>query len=89
MKELEALMNALNERCIPEALRMTAKKVLFPKTANTQEEKQKLLNNAVRLVLIYHFGEDENLRHLFSDFAYEFGMYALIKELNIETPENL
>ena len=43
MKELDALMKALNEKGIPESLRKTTKLVPFPKETDTPEKKQELI----------------------------------------------
>ena len=87
MKELDALMNALNERGIPKSLRMTAKVVPFPKEKDTPEKKQELLNEAVRHCLKHHLKEDSHLMKLFADFSFELAMNKLVEELDIKPPE--
>lgn len=87
MKELDALMNALNEREIPKCLRITAKLAPFPENADTPEKKQALLKEAIEHSLINHFKEDEDLKKLFNAYCFEIGMNTLIKELDIKVPE--
>ena len=87
MKELDALMNALNEKGIVKSMRMTAKVVPFPKDKDTPEQKQAFLDEAIKHSLAHHFADNEDLGELFGAFAYELGMNALIKELDIKAPE--
>lgn len=87
MKELDALMNALNEKGISKSLRLTAKVVPFPKDKDTPEKKQALLNEAIKHSLAHYFADNEDLGEMFGAFAYELGMNALIKELDIKAPE--
>ena len=87
MKELDALMNALNEKGIPESLRMTTKVIPFPKNADTPEKKQELLDEAIEHSILHHIADNEDLGELFGAFAYELGMNALVKELDIKAPE--
>ena len=87
MKELDALMNALNEKGISKSLRLTAKVVPFPEDKDTPEKKQALLDEAIKLSLAHHFADNESLGEMFGAFAYELGMNALVKELDIKAPE--
>lgn len=87
MKELDALMNALNEKGISKRLRLTAKVVPFPADKDTPEKKQALLNEAIKRSLACYFAENEDLGELFGTFAYELGMNAIVKELDIKAPE--
>lgn len=87
MKELDALMKALNEKGISKSLRKTTKLVPFPKETDTPEKKQELLNNAVRGCLAYHIAKNDDLEELFADFSYELAMITLVKELDIKPPE--
>ena len=87
MKELDALMNALNEQHIPEILRLTTKVISMPKDADTPEKRQALLNKAIKSSLLREFGNNDDLRELFSDYACEIAMNALIAKLDIKAPE--
>jgi hypothetical protein len=87
MKELDALMKALDEKGIIKAMRMTAKIVPFPESKDTAEKKQALLDEAIKNSLAHHFADDETLGDMFGMFAYELGMNALVKELGIKAPE--
>lgn len=87
MKELDALMKAIDEKGISKSLRMTAKIVPFPESKDTPEKKQALLDEAIKNSLARHFAEDEKLAELFAEFIYELGMNALVKELDIKAPE--
>ena len=87
MKELDALMKALDEKGISKSLRFTAKLCPFPKHTDTPEKKQELLDKAVKECLLHHIAEDEELRSLYFDFINEVGMKALIEKLDIKAPE--
>lgn len=87
MKELDALMKALDKKGIIKAMRMTAKIIPFPESKDTPEKKQALLDEAIKHSLGHHFADNEDLGEMFGAFAYELGMNALIKELGIKAPE--
>lgn len=87
MKELDALMEALKKRDIPKKLQIAAKFFGYPIHAKDDEHAQKITDEAVKNALGRTFGDDDELCELFADYAWEIGMNALIKELNIKVAD--
>lgn len=87
MKEFKALMDALEERNIPEKLKMTVSVVPLPEEV-PEDKKQELINEAIKGCLMVSFDKDEELQDLYFDYITEIGMNAIIKELDIK-PEKI
>lgn len=87
MKELDNLMEALEKRGCPKALRFAAKMVGYPAHAKDDEDAQKIIDGATRNALNRTFANDEELGELFAEYCMKLGMDGLIKELNIKVVE--
>ena len=87
MKEFKALMDALEERNIPEKLKMTVSVVPLPECV-PEEEKQEVLNEAIKGCLMTSFNSDKELAHLYFDYINELRLNSIVKELDIK-PEKV
>lgn len=87
MKEFKALMDAIKERKIPEKLKMTFSVIPLPDDV-PEEEKQEVLNEAIKGCLMTSFDSDEELQHLYFDYITELGLNSIVKELDIK-PEKV
>lgn len=84
MKELDALMKKLEETGKIKALKMTMAIVPLPKNLKTEEEKQALINEAIKHCFDESILDHEEIMDLFANFAHELALEAIIKELNIK-----
>ncbi len=90
MKELDALIKALEKEGVIESLKLTVSAVPLPPDVKTEEEKQQLVNEAVKECLSGYFDDDENeeMFDLFVDYCWKLGLNELVKALNIKPSEN-
>ena len=81
MKELDALITALNEKGVIDALKRAIENNLVPKEI---EDKQEATNDAVKACLCEYFMKHKKISDLFIEFSVELGLDALVKELDIK-----
>ena len=87
MKELDALIKALEERNVIKSLKITVSMNPIPDEIPNKEE---VMNDAIKACLSQYFAEDnhKDVRKLFINYAGELALNELVKALNIRPEES-